>query len=320
MKILSFRTFLSDWYSFLSVDGKYVLFFKSTAQNSLFFSLFMEKVRQKGKSVLSLDVTHHSLDEIQRTLSATMLGTSSFYWLRMIDELDEKAKKNLLSYCAEYKGPHTIILCLDDLNHDYVSWISVEIPDMIGKEEAILIALLYPHDIPAARVTTLFDHLGSAYVHIPLDTFCMLLQYSVLIGKQDADLVPYIQALITPKQSLFSLSQYLFEKNGPAFYALWHTIGDQHERVFWPSYWSDQVWRAAEFVEKMREGTMTEKSKKELRLPFSFVQKTWRLYTVTELQRAHASIYDLDVRFKRGGQEWLLDFFYVKFLSNCYKI
>ncbi len=321
MKVISLRSFLQNIEKVMFQEGNFVVCFRSKEFPSLFFSLILKKITALFGNIFSIDVCQRSLSEIQATLATSFLGTTTLYWLRNVSDLDRSTKRALISSCAVYQGPHKIILFLtDDDTIPAPSWLCVEVPEMVGKEEALLIALLYSYEISASRVAALFDSFGSAYMQLPPDTICMFLYYAALMGKQESDLSWYVQKLIIPKQSLFSVSQYFFEKNGHALYALWSTVLDQYELVFWSSFWSDQLWRATEYIEKMREGMLTEKNKKELRLPFSFTQKTWQKYTVAELQRAHEYVYDLDVRFKSGGGDiWLLDHFYTKFLANVFK-
>ena len=51
------------------------------------------------------------------------------------------------------------------------------------------------------------------------------------------------------------------------------------------------------------------------RLPFTFVQKDWRSYSIRELKNAHQFIYTLDYDFKHGST-MAFDLFFSKFFSN----
>jgi hypothetical protein len=122
--------------------------------------------------------------------------------------------------------------------------------------------------------------------------------------------------IIAPKSSLFTLSTYFFAKDARLFFPLWVRISHEYSPQFWVVYWAEQLWRAHGFLQLHKKNKKDDAKKIAFRLPFGFIQREWRNYSVRELRNAHAMMYEIDFRLKNGSDDYILDFFFSKFFTN----
>jgi hypothetical protein len=148
-----------------------------------------------------------------------------------------------------------------------------------------------------------------------VDAACLLIRYGMLLGSSvDQFLSQWLPQLISPEQSLFIVSQLLFAKDAKAFFHYWTSIKSEYPDIFWTVYFSEQMWRAAQFVE-----AATKKSDVKalsFRLPFSFIKKDWQKTSVLELSKAHQALYEVDHALKNGHGTYSLDLFCLQFLNG----
>ncbi len=88
---------------------------------------------------------------------------------------------------------------------------------------------------------------------------------------------------------------------------------DVYPEMFWVSFWSDQLWRASQYIAMQKVGDRASARSIGFRLPFSFLQRDWQTVREDKLKRAHEIMYAFDFSIKTGGscsfELMFLDFF-----------
>jgi hypothetical protein len=151
---------------------------------------------------------------------------------------------------------------------------------------------------------------------VSLDTSILLIEYARLLGRNSQIFFQqWLPHIVVPDVSLFSLSQALFDKNARQFFTQWQRVSALYSPPFWVSFWSEQLWRACCYIYLQKNGKKDEAKKMCYRLPFSFIETTWRHYTIDELRYAHQLLYDIDYHLKQGGSEHGLELLYARFFT-----
>jgi DNA polymerase III delta subunit len=136
-----------------------------------------------------------------------------------------------------------------------------------------------------------------------------------VLGKGSAQFSrDWLPDMIVPELSLFSLSQALFDRKPSSFFKLWKQFSQKYSVPFWITFWSEQLWRAYCYVRLQKNGKEAEAKKIGYRLPFSFLNRSWRNYTLEELKTYHHLLYEIDYQVKNGGSAYALDLFYATML------
>jgi len=192
----------------------------------------------------------------------------------------------------------------------------VVLPTMIDHSQFFLVLAFLGYG-RSASLDIFVKKLFAKTRQLKLEAACSVIRYAVLAGTGvDYFFEHWFPTIIEPDTSLFTLSQYFFAKNRRAFFKLWATVKDDYVPIFWVSFWSEQVWRAAQYVQLKQQGQQTEARKIGFRLPFSFLQRDWRQLNVDELEKAHHLLYSTDFMIKNGSNPSLLEFVYVNFFGR----
>ncbi|MBA3954019.1 hypothetical protein H0X48_01750 [Candidatus Dependentiae bacterium] len=313
MNILSFIETISRSPEILS--GISVCFFKLTSLSPLYVAEITRFLKsQPFLCVNPLDLDTVPLEQAQAQLQMSFLGTKHFYVLKNIQALEIATKKKWLSFIKNYKGPHTIALF--DATADFVAssdCLVIDIPEKVTLEEyRRLVAVLYPKDHVASIAETVVK-LFEKQTTIVVDTACILIAYQNMLGTSaDQFLQQIITKVIPADKSFFTLSGLLFARQRKDFFSSLVNFKDYPDE-FWTVFWSDQLWQATLFVAKAQETSVQEAKQLGFKLPFSFINKDWRLYTPELLAQAHQFLYSLDYRLKNGGGDYGLELWYHKF-------
>lgn len=283
----------------------------------LFFSLLFTHFKNTSSLMIqTIDVGQEDTVTILAKLETTFLGMSTLYWLKNITDLDEKKRTYWLNYVQSYAGPNHILFFTNNatalsskVHHEIL------IGDVIDQKTFIeLISFFYPN---AAMPTTTIARIFKGRDAIALDTACVLMQYVQLLGaNSDLFITQWLDKIIMPEQSLFTLSTSFFAKKPEPFFKQWATISGDFADVFWVSFWSEQLWRAYHFVILTKSKQFAEAKKIGMRLPFTFIQRDWKLHTPQSLLAAHHHMYAIDCALKNSGSSIALDAFYSKFFSQ----
>jgi hypothetical protein len=284
----------------------------------LYFSQLITKITKDNNPFISIDLAGGEIGSVQAQLESSFLGASQRYWLGYIDALPKAALKQWQSYLDAYQGPNSLYYVTSYDQKQEKKRNSILIPDDITKIEFRGLYTFFvkePNQIDLQRIDQFYMKADT----IPLDTACLLLSYMRVMGSQSQEFyTDWLEQILLPKQSLFVLSQHLFAKKITSFLSYWHEVKGQYPEQFWISFWSDQLWRAAFYCKYMSESKITDAKTVGQRLPFSFLQKDYRLHRFDELYHAHQSLYDLDYDLKHGGSAIGLDLFLYNFFAGDY--
>lgn len=298
-----------------------IFIFSSSDYPVLFFSLLKSYVAKFFPSLSrSIDLSTVDFEQLKGELSASFLATSLLYWFGNIDELDAKNKKKFLAFVQAYEGPHCLL------------YFSIQIEGFAKNNEKVKIIEL-PKEVSLKAWQELCPYLFTLQKNnrvvlrqiftttnrpLSLDAACLLTHYSSLISHSWAHtfINEWLDGLIVPEKSLFSLSTYFFAKKTTLFFDLWLKIKDEYPSQFWIAYWSEQLFRATCFVRLARANKFLEAKKVAYRLPFTLIKSDWRQLSSKELAQAHHFLYDVDHRLKNGGDFFALDLFYSKFFNS----
>ena len=312
--IISFKTFLQD---ITVLNNVPVICFKKNNYPLLFFSFLCARLKSTSYELTILDCTQVEFNTIQSQLETSFLGNKIFYWLKDISVLDVAARQHFIDYCASYKGPHQIGFALDVTTSyaDHADTLIINLEDKITHD---IYAELYQFFYCKPLDTTLFlNTLFKRDQALSLDNACRLLHYQMVLGRRFEDFFTgWLERIIIPDKSLFLVSQNLFAKNQKSFLLTWQSVASDYPDEFWIAFWSEQLWQAINFVIAAQKVGAVEAKKSVSRLPFSFMQKDWRSYSVAELTNAHNFLYSIDYRLKNGSGSFGLDLFYSKFLLS----
>lgn len=291
-----------------------VVCFSHKTYPALFLFHFQRAVRATT-TVQTVDTVNLSFAEIQTQCSMSFLGMHHTLWLGNLNELEAKKQQQLLHYCATYTGPHTLWFFYAGEFPNNTERAFVQLPQTITLSEyQALCELWYPH---LARSV---GNLKQLFVQdaIDLEFAVMMMQYHLVVGKQvDMFIEQWASKLNPSEQSLFTLTTHFFGKQATPFFRLWKTIEPEYPAVFWSTFWSEQLFRAACVIEAMKTNNIAQAKKLAYRLPFSFMQKDYKRLTINELQLAHQFMYDYDVHVKNGGTPEFLDIMFGSFFTSA---
>jgi hypothetical protein len=282
----------------------------------LFVSFLLRHLKNcDTHSITTIDWQQVTVQEIKAQLSVSFLGETFVAWCSDLGQLEARQKKELFSFLATYKGPHAVwfFSAETDLVKLKHSWTVIQIPQSLDWHMfKQLFQVLFESEFSKLQpLELIFKKKGS----LGFDEAALLSQYALLLSKSAFEefCSSWLGLMVPQDQSLFELSTQFFAKNQKRFFALWKNIGGQYPAPFWLVYWSDQLFRAASFVQYSRKQEFNEAKKIAYKLPFSFIKKDWQQYTYTELAAAHDKVYALDFQIKNGGTDSWLDLFFVQF-------
>lgn len=294
----------------------------SEALPLLFLSTCMNKIKKSIEyPVESVSLTQTEGALVIAKLATSFLGNVSVYWLKDIGALKPKKSKELLDFLKTYDGPNAVVCVVDETVPCNASdfQVSVTLPDKIGpKEFASLFTFFYGAEekLRSEVVTLLFKKVKM----LNLDNACLVMQYLRLAGRGAEDFLhQWTDKLIASEHSLVTLSGHFFARDKQQFFLLWKEMESDYSAQFWISFWSEQLWRAYNFVEQVRRQNHAEAKRISYRLPYNFIQKIWAQANLAELRNAHDFIYSIDGALKNGGAETSLELLYTNFFTGQFQ-
>ncbi len=291
--------------------------FKGDHYPLYFFSLFFEHLKKKQSiNYQARDVNTENFALLQASLEMSFLGEKNLVWLKNLSTLDAVTQKKIISYCAQYTGPHQLSFFIEDsLPFSSSTTLTITLPTTIDTQ---LYQQLYKFFYDTAPDNNFFT-VCAEQKKLDLESTCLLMRYQTLLGRNSSQFIEqWLDRIISSEKSLFTLTGYFFAKNKKNFWLAWHTLETEYPEEFWIVFWSEQLWQAHLFVHQLQQSPQSAAEAKKLvsRLPFSFTQKDWRNYATQELIAAHTFLYSYDYRLKNGLTSLGLDLFFNKFLSN----
>ncbi len=311
---MELQTFLSNNDNTSKFDGKSVICLTASKYPLLFCQQFVRYLASAcDREIVSSEIGVDNYAAVMASLQSTFLGQRSWYWLRSDDGLSSKAYQAWREYLLSYCGPNKLIFfTCKPIKKAPSSWCIICLPDQVERSIFPLIS-----QIAGIKRTIIDSDLYKNQKSISLDTAVLLTQYGTLAGnnwKQFCN--QWLSELVLPETSLFVLSQALFGRRVKLFFTQWKQLVHSYAPQFWIAFWSEQLWRAYCYVRLQKAGKYADAKKIGYRLPFSFLNRDWRNYSLRELCEAHHFLYGVDFHLKNGGNEVGLDLFYAKFFQN----
>ena len=309
---MNFFTFASDIkqnalkYPVISFTGKnYPL---------LFFSSFLNFFKNGEHDTVFIHELPENLEELKAQLSISFLGNSSLYWLTNITDLDTRRKKALYSFLHSYTGPHAVWCFTNEPIGQ-----TIELPEILDKKQFEQLAHCMTPEVAKKNklfVTKLFAKTGT----VPFEHACLLVRYQQLIGNRaDYFINNWLNEIVLPDHSLFTLSSHFFAKKTELFLRAWHDTAREYPAQFWCAYWSEQLFRDYWYCTLMKAKQVMQAKKIGYRLPFSFLQKDWKVVSSNRLQTMHAKLYEIDYALKNGASEaGIFEPMFLHFLTSHY--
>lgn len=295
---------------------------QSDVQPLLFFSSMISMIKKTSeRSVESVCLVETDTSMVMAKMATSFLGLTSVYWFKNITALKPKKSKELVDYLKTYTGPHCILFVLDETIVCPANCFSltISVPTLIGTKECLALCE-FMYGVDEKIRPDVVHHLFKKVRQVSLDNACLLLQYMRLAGRgADEFLQQWSHKIVAPEHSLVQLSSSFFAKDKQQFFLLWQQMGQDYSAQFWISFWSEQMWRAYNFVEQSRKQNYAEAKRVSFRLPNNFIQKLWAQTQLDELRNAHDFLYLLDCSLKNGGAETSLELFYTNFFTEQFR-
>lgn len=290
-----------------STLGK-IFCFRAKESSSLIFQIFKKKFEKVTKEVTVLN-SYNSPALLKAQLEMSFLGTDSVFWLHEDLVTDNLTSSALESYC----GQNCIGYSSQMGPKPGVQGITIEVPHEVTYENFIhLFLFLYPEQ--SIKSASIIRQIFKIYSVVNINSAIVLMQYCMLVGsRSDLFLHEWLPIILNAEKSLFMLSSFLFAKKIGQFFHLWNLISCDYSEPFWTSYWSEQFFKATLFCSLMQDKKFAQAKKIAFKLPFSFMQKDWKVLRVDELKQAHDHLYCIDWNIKNGLSAHF-EHFYLQFM------
>ncbi|MBI2774560.1 hypothetical protein HYX58_00995 [Candidatus Dependentiae bacterium] len=295
-----------------------ILALKAPEYPLLFSSALLKKIKQQSAlECVMLDLEQREDASLKAELSVGFLGQRVLYWLGDLSRLENKRHKVLLQFLSSYRGPHLIVFYSDLFESSSNQQLIIELKEKITREELSSLAVC----LMGSTDTKHLDALLTQHETYAVEAGCLLIQYASIMSRPMVHdfQTKWLTQIIAGESSLFTLSGHFFSGNQKSFFSQWQLLRETYPDIFWIAFWSEQLFRAASFIELMRANEQVQAKKIAFRLPFMFIKGAWQNYNVAQLQQAHDFLYRVDCSFKQGGQPFSLELFYLKFFLNEFK-
>jgi len=293
-----------------------VLGIKADEYPLLFINRFLDFVQKKVlMRKIGIDLQDAEPSHVVAQLEMSFLGQAHLYWLGDLSDLSVKAYEHWLTYLISYKGPHKLVFFTKkDFKDDVVTLI--DLPQKVdrGNYKSMILPLwpIKDHECILMTLDYVFKQVGA----LSLDQAIRLTDYALVLGAGRRVFVDsWIDALVQPESSLFNLSGALFAGDKKGFLEQWKRLKTEYEFPFWMAYFSEQFFRATYYVSYKKQNDLLQAKKIGFRLPFSFLQKDWKRWEMSLLQKAHQRVCDLDFQLKNGGSLATLESLFTLFLK-----
>jgi len=296
----------------------------------LFFSLLFERLRNGlGDRVFFevLDLSGSDVASHYSKLEMSFLGQQCCYFLKGLDVLDVRRRKEWVAYLRSYAGPHQLIFYIPEAASLFTCEPDVDcaLVDITTVDRNGFFLLARSFDVAFSKaVEHYIRHFFMSQQKMGLDAACLALRYVQLVGgRKPSDITMVLERACEDDTSLFMLAGNFLAKRSQPFFTSLALINKTYPAQFWVSFWSEQLWRAYYYIFYKKENNYKAAKTIGFRLPFSFLQRDWKKLSLAEVKQAHTFLYEADFRMKNGGSDFSLDVFYTRFfnggfdLTNC---
>lgn len=280
----------------------------------LFVSLLRSYVRQQVgiQNCVSIDEPSQLAGALSASQQTSLFPQATMYLYNRFEQLESK-KTSFSGALSQYQGDHVIMIFAKEPIQG--STVHIELEGAIDLLTFKALMLLAGADI-TDRVQTTLKALLFRAPSLTLEQACLLIQYVRVTGNWFEQYTEqWLDLIIRPEISLFGLSQYFFAKNVVQFYRNWNSVATVYPEAFWVSYWSEQLFRASEYVAHQQQKQFNQAKAIGYRLPFSFLNLDWKKYKYHELRNAHNGVYTIDHEMKNGADGNLEVFFHSFFIG-----
>lgn len=237
-------------------------------------------------------------ENIPRLLSTSFLGQRYFYW-SFNTELPSKVN----TFLENYQGPNCLFrIIANDQPKGYKHQsgkLIVEIPTYVDRNiYHTLYNYFYKNSVKESGQLFEQNIFNYSYKY-SFDQAILLMRYQALLEKesiliQKQFFKSWYSLNIESYNYMFKLSDLLFALDYRQFFLKWQEYKLLNPIEVWISFWSNQIFKAACFI-KLVNSNNYESAKKSINgLPFSFINKNWKLYNYEKLLNAHSRLYEID--------------------------
>lgn len=295
--------------------------FKVNHNQPFFLRAFAQfYARKLQRELMIIDPEHDDLSQVSVKLATSFLGQQFVYWIKDFRMLATVEQDKLIKLIDHSCGEHAIIFSteLTSSIKGHQKNAVVVLPDTLTFVQAQNLLESFYGTVDRIKeefIRKLFERLSQ----LSPDQLLLLYNYQKVLGRgQDLFFEKWLDLIIEPEQSLFVLSQHFFARSDQ-FFRHWEQIKQNYSTEYWITFWSQQIWQALIFIEKAQAFGPQEARKSVTRLPFSFMQKDWKLVTFNELCRAHEYLYTVDNATKNGSGTIGIELFLHNFIHRMFQ-
>jgi hypothetical protein len=266
-------------------------------------SFFWANVRSMhGIRLLPLPAAQADFSAWSGMRMQSFLGNCQRYWcvLPASSAKPSKVVQQALAFLSSYDGPHTVFV---QVSGDQAAALAerprIPVPESIAVGQFSEFADFFN----CGRSIKVIEALGvTGLKTLSLDDALSLVLHATFLPVKDREASSaFLHKLVPYETSLSLLSELFFKKEWPAFLKAWQAIESGYGDVFWTSFWAEQLWRAYWVRVYLKRGQQAKARSMAYRLPATFVQQGWKLFSGRALLQAAEYTVFFDSQFKRGA-------------------
>lgn len=298
-----------------SSGSLYILKIKESAGS--FARLVVDKLAHiKELPLVIFDCADHDVSELEQATAMSFLGSYSLYYLLNFDLLADKKRAQFASFLKKYCGSHVLVVFVSaELKIDGALY--EEISDTLSLPHVLKLVDRFEDDSTVSVRRRAFYSALQPHVVFTPEIFGRLWCYASLVGSRvDSFKTSLLPHLVVADFSLFEVAAAFFAKDIQKFMKLYGALAGEFQPPFWVTFFSEQLYRAYWYLYFKEQQKLIDAQKIGYRLPYSFLQKDWRLHKRADLHKLNKAIYLFDTQFKQGGTPLALDCILTSYLIN----
>lgn len=284
---------------------------ENALDSTILLRIFLRKKQLHNVSIL--DLKEKELAVITQEISMSFLGDKKCYFLLNLDALAIKQKNEYITFLADLKSPHIIFVFTHTtiIKNTVSCSISFEYTEQEARE-----FMRFFGKFNQPQLDCFLPLLKTKRGKITLETLLRSLHYIQVVGSNSVEFFQdWAPRIFKSDDSFFNLMEYFFANDTKNFLHVWSMYKNKYSFSFWTTTFSQQLFKATLFVTAKQQNKIPYK-KIEFRLPFSFLNKDWKLHSIEKLTNAHHEIVMLDIKFKQGEiKEDALELLCIKFMN-----
>ncbi|MCL4380300.1 hypothetical protein M1466_02310 [Candidatus Dependentiae bacterium] len=194
---------------------------------------------------------------------------------------------------------------------------TIIIPAQLGKAEALqIVQSLYNNQAEQHRVISCLQQVFAHQQSLPTVTVFALLPYAQLLGGRVQEFIEQrLSALMPVQESLFDVSAALLARDARKFTQLYTAMLDSYPSHFWVTWWSEQLFKAHGYIVAKQQKNAAASAAISSRLPFSFLERDYRLVKQEQIRIALQELYWVDYWLKNGCGDERLTWWYCRWFG-----